>query len=69
MDEEGGNTCQGVEAFGFNCVWTQWLGGQGQDSWGREPVLSGENGVNSLWTQEYIQRKGEASGQFVVRIR
>ena len=45
----------------------QLLGGQGQVRGGREPVLSGEDGVHPGRAQEHLQAEGEAGGKPVGR--
>merc|ERR1712233_290778 len=43
-------------------------GGQGQDLRRREPVLIGEDGVDSGRAEEHLQGKGEAGGRPVIVI-
>ena len=65
MGEEGWHLGQGVDSFGHYCNWAQCLGGQGQDIWGWEPILFGEDGVNTWRVEDNLQTKGTAGGQFV----
>merc|ERR1711992_320501 len=69
LDEEAGGAGEGVGSAGQHRHRAQLLGGQGQVRRGREPVLSGEDGVHPGRAQEHLQAEGEAGGGPVILLQ
>ena len=66
MGEEGRHPGEGVDPARLHRHRAQRLGRQGQDRRGREPVLPGEDGVNSRRAQDHLQAEGGLGGQLVI---
>merc|ERR1711993_24725 len=66
-DEEARGAGEGMGPAGQHRHRAPPLGGQGQVRRGREPVLSGEDGVHPGRAEEHLQAEGAAGGPAVMR--